>query len=215
MRDGLDRCWNRTGVGGDASCERLAAIGHCRNCGEYSRAGRALLDREASDALRHDWTRALAEAKPATSGRGESVVVFWVGGEYLALYTVLLERVTDRRPVHCIPGHGNAVFTGVVNIDGELLPCFSAAAAVHPGDEPPPPESGRLLVLQQAGVRLVCAVDQVAGVVRVAAADLQPPPVTLARNARAFTTAVFPVRGQSAGLLDGAKFVESLMRSAG
>lgn len=215
MPNGLDRCWNQIGVGGDASCARLAAVGHCRNCEEYARAGRGLLDREAPDPVREDWSRLLAETKPSAAARGESVIVFQVGGEYVALPTVLLERVTGARPVHTVPSRSGAMFTGLVNIDGELLPCFSTAAALQVEEDKPAASPGRMLVLRHDDARLACAVDHVIGLVRLSPSDLETPPVTLARNERAFTTAIFLVKGWRAGLLDGAKLVQRLMKSAG
>ncbi|HBP1772226.1 TPA: chemotaxis protein CheW, partial [Pseudomonas aeruginosa] len=34
----VDDCWNRIGVHGDKSCERLAEHVHCRNCEVYAAA---------------------------------------------------------------------------------------------------------------------------------------------------------------------------------
>ncbi|HCF6871985.1 TPA: chemotaxis protein CheW, partial [Pseudomonas aeruginosa] len=47
----VDDCWNRIGVHGDKSCERLAEHVHCRNCEVYAAAATYLLDRIA---LRQD-----------------------------------------------------------------------------------------------------------------------------------------------------------------
>jgi chemotaxis-related protein WspD len=214
MRGGLDRCWNQVGVGGDASCPRLAEVGHCRNCEEYARAGRGLLDREASAALREDWSRLLAEAKPSVTLHGESAIVFQVGEEYLALSTRLLERVVEMRTVHTVPSRTGAIFLGLVNVDGELVPCFSAAVALQVEEDKSQASPGRLLILRDRESRLACAVGQVIGVLRLSPEDLEPPPVTLARNQRAFTTSVFSVKGKHAGLLDGPKFLQRLLSSA-
>lgn len=214
MRGGLDRCWNRAGVGGDASCPRLAEVGHCRNCEEYARAGRGLLDREASASLREEWSHLLAEVKPSVTLHGESAIVFQVGEEYLALSTKLLERVVETRTVHTVPSRTGAVFRGLVNVDGELVPCFSAAAALQVEEDESPASPGRLLILRDGESRLACAVGHVIGVLRLSPEDLETPPVTLAHNQRAFTTSVFSVKDKHAGLLDGSKFVQRLLSSA-
>lgn len=214
MRGGLDRCWNQVGVGGDASCPRLAEVGHCRNCEEYARAGRKLLEREASPALRQQWSRLLGEAKPSVALHGESVIVFQVGEEYLALSTKLLERVVETRTVHAVPSRTGAVFRGLVNVDGELVPCFSAAAALQVEVSESLASPGRLLILRDGESRLACSVGQVIGVLRLSPEDLETPPVTLAHNQRAFTTSVFFAKEKLAGLLDGPKFVQRLLSSA-
>lgn len=215
MSNDPDMCWNQLGVGGDASCVRLAKVGHCRNCEQYVHAGRTLLDREASDSLRRQWLQLLAESKPAAAAHGESVVVFEVCGEYVALRALLLECVKEMRVVHTVPSRSGSVFTGLVNVDGELLPCFSVAAALQLGEGNPLPNPRRMLILRHGEARLACAVDQVVGFVLLSAGELETPPVTLARNDRAFTTAVFSVKGKVAGLLDGDKLFGRLMKSAG
>ncbi|SDV46390.1 chemotaxis protein CheW [Chitinasiproducens palmae] len=47
--EAVDDCWNRIGVYGDASCERLAEAIHCRNCEVYASAAIRLLDRVPVD----------------------------------------------------------------------------------------------------------------------------------------------------------------------
>ncbi len=43
----VDDCWNRIGVRGDKTCERLAEHVHCRNCPVHAAAANRLLDRLA------------------------------------------------------------------------------------------------------------------------------------------------------------------------
>lgn len=214
MRNGLDRCWNRIGVGGDATCPQLAALGHCRNCGEYARGGRTLLDREPPADAVAEWSRVLAEVKTSASASGDPMIAFQVCSEGFALHAAFLERVTAMPPVHTVPSRSGDVFRGVVNIDGELLPCFSAAAGLQLGGDGTAPNPARILVLHQAEARLACAVDQVTGFVRLMPEDLETPPVTLAHNQRAFTIAVFLMKGKHAGLLDGARFIQHLTKTA-
>ena len=214
MRNAFEACWNQIGVRGDASCTRLVEVGHCRNCDEYGRAGRSLFEREASEPLREEWSRLLAEVKPPAETHAESLVVFQVCGEYVALRSVLLERVVGMQTVHTIPSRSGKVLVGLVNVDGELLPCFSAAAALQLGTDNPPSNPRQIMVLHLGHTRLACAVDQVVGFVRVPAEDLETPPVTLSRDERLFTTAVFSMRGKSAGLLDGDRLFERFMKSA-
>lgn len=215
MHSDVDRCWKQIGVAGDASCARLAELGHCRNCEEYAHTGRTLFDRQPSASVREEWQRRLAEPNPCATLRGESIVVFEVCGQYLGLRTLLLERVTEMRAVHSLPSRSGEVFTGLVNVNGELLPCFSVAAALQLGKDNSPSNPLRILVLRRGETRLACSVDKVIGFVLLCKDELETPPVTLALHDRAFTAAVFSVKGKSAGLLDGIRFCERLIKSAG
>ncbi|MFO6078862.1 hypothetical protein ACLBUY_12210, partial [Pseudomonas aeruginosa] len=72
----VDDCWNRIGVHGDKSCERLAEHVHCRNCEVYAAAATYLLDRIA---LRQDQLDS-AETMPVGSAGGGMLARSWNTG---------------------------------------------------------------------------------------------------------------------------------------
>src|SRR6185437_11805294 len=84
----IDDCWNRIGVRGDFSCPKLETYIHCRNCPVHAAAGTVLLDREPQPGHLAEWTRHIAREKPAPEAGAQSVVVFRIGAEWLALPTV-------------------------------------------------------------------------------------------------------------------------------
>jgi chemotaxis-related protein WspD len=205
----VESCWKKIGTQGDGSCPELAELSHCRNCATYSRAGRELLDREMPDSDRAEWTAILAEEKQATGGT-VSLMVFRVGSEWLALPTATLEQVVEERPVHVVPDRSNRKFRGLVNIDGELLLCYSAARLLGIEEEGSP---RRMLVAAKGSERMVFSVDEVRGVLRVAEADLGEPPATVERSPAALTKAVFPLDERQAGLLDTDRWFQCAARS--
>ena len=126
-----EKCWRIIGVFGDASCPDLAAHAHCRHCPRYSEAGNRLFDRAIPPEFSAEWTRVIAAAKETGLADPVSVLIFRLRGEWFALKTTCFRKAADARPIHTVPLKSGRVFLGLVNIDGELLPCMSAAEAVN------------------------------------------------------------------------------------
>jgi chemotaxis-related protein WspD len=204
----VEACWKKTGTQGDGSCPKLAELCHCRNCPDYVRAGRGLLDREIPAHVREEWTALVAERKQA-AGDTVSLMVFRVGSEWLALPAAVLEQVVGERAVHVVPGRSNRSFRGLVNIDGELLLCYSAARLLGIEEEGSPK---RMLVAAKGSERMVFAADEVLGMLRVEKCTLAPPPATVGRSPSALTKAVFPLEGKHVGLLDAGRWFECVSR---
>ncbi|MDQ7977972.1 chemotaxis protein CheW [Paraburkholderia sp. SARCC-3016] len=252
----VDDCWNRIGTRGDQSCPALAEWTRCLNCPVFERAAARLLDRPVSDALgglAADVQRVARLEQPAgvraevatASGSGDSaagasaqssetdsVVVFRVADEWLALPTKALKQIEDLRPVHSLPHRRNRVVLGLVNVRGALTVVVSlgellrldrtvgAAAASHPGAGETSalraPRSGRyarMLVVAHDCEPVVFPVDEVHGVVRYAAGALKPVPDTLTRSSAAHAAGVLAWQGKTVGVLDAARVFASLTQS--
>lgn len=222
----LDDCWNRIGVHGDGSCERLAAHVHCRNCPVYAAAAVRILDRErppASEAEALSLATRMAAAKSLREqDLGRPAFLFRVGAEWLALPTTSLDEVADLRRVHSLPHRRNGVVLGLANIRGELLVCVSlaeqlgidAAADMRALNRQWLAHS-RLLVLRLGGQRLACPVDEVHGNERFLDADHRPVPSTVARASASYTRAMLQFEGQPVGLIDEELLFNGLHRSLG
>jgi chemotaxis-related protein WspD len=209
-------CWNRIGVGGDGSCERLGEFVHCRNCPVYAGAGKSLLDREAPADYLAEWKARLTEEKDAAVVATLSVLIFRVGAEWFALPTGLLERVTGPRPVKRVPHRSNALLSGLVNVEGELLLAFSLAAVLELEAAPTDPVAasrGRLLVVAGENGRWALAVDEVEGVSRVPTSAVAEPPVSVAKSHSALSTGVIARDGPMVALLDGAAVFRRLQQA--
>lgn len=212
-------CWREIGVAGDGSCRRLAELGHCRNCPDYARSGRSLFERAIPAGFREEWSQVLAGVKETEPPGAFSVVVFRLQDEFLALRTAVFMKALEVRPVHGVPFRTNRIFRGIVNVDGVLLPCMSAAEVLGiAAPEERAAEAGqvcyrRMMVVKREGATCVFAVDEVLGVQRVAPAQLQKPPLTIGKSAKAMTVHVFPLEERTVGLLDEAKLLETFQRS--
>jgi chemotaxis-related protein WspD len=208
----MSNCWKTVGAGGDATCPRLAEIAICRNCPEYSRAGRGLLDREIPAGAREEWA-ALASAETGRKDtRTISVVVFRIGSQWLALETVLFERWVAARPVHAVPGLTNDVFRGLVNVDGELLFSFDGAKMLGL-EEATEENAQRMFVASDGGERFVFGVQEVLGIRRLLRDEMEELPATLGRSPAALTRATAAIGDRKVGVLDPGKFFACALRS--
>jgi len=201
-------CWNKIGVHGDASCPKLEKHIHCRNCPVYAAAAVQLLDRDLPSDFLDEWTRHIAQAKPATESTPQSVVVFRIGAEWLGLQTNSLKEIVSIRPVHSLPHRRNGVVLGLANVRGELLVCISLSEILRLDETSEPKKdktralSPRMLFVQHQGLRAVCPVDEVFGVHRFDPRELMTVPATLAKATTTYTKAVLSWRRETVGLLD-------------
>lgn len=164
-------CWKSIGViGGDQTCAELKQFVHCRNCPVYAEAGAKLLDRALPAGYRELWTRRLAERKADAAAGKKSVVIFRIGGDWLALPTQVFLEVTEERVIRSLPHSRNDFLLGLVNVRGELLLCFSLPRLlgfnVSASLKDRRQTAGRLLVVGRAGQRQTFPVDEVIGIHR-------------------------------------------------
>jgi chemotaxis-related protein WspD len=211
-----DACWNRIGIGGDGSCAQLAAHVHCRNCPVYSSAAMTLLDGELPAGYRAHWTDHIAREKAAAESGMLSIMVFRLGAEWLALPTASLEEIATLRTIHALPHRRGGAVLGLANVRGELRACVSLVrllglhdAAIETSDA----TQARLLVLRHAGHSVASPVDEVHGVHRFHARELQEKPATVSLAAATYTKAVLPWRQAFVGMLDEHTLFRAIDRS--
>ncbi|MDP9084031.1 MAG: chemotaxis protein CheW [Pseudomonadota bacterium] len=207
MRPPVADCWNKIGVHGDSSCSELHRHIHCRNCPVYSAAATQLLDADLPPDYMAHWVRQGAQNKRSADADPQSVFVFRVAAEWLALPTGVLREIVSVRTIHSIPHRRHGVVTGVANIGGQLLACFSlhqvlGLTQVHENSLKQPRPSRQFLVIQRGGHCAVCPVDEVEGIAHFQSADLRPAPVTVAKAVGTYTRSVLSWRDKVIGLLD-------------
>ncbi|RJQ51946.1 MAG: hypothetical protein C4530_19520 [Desulfobacteraceae bacterium] len=219
MHQGVN-CWKEIGIFGDSSCPKLSELVHCRNCPEYNRVGRGLLDRAIADEFLDEWTKTLAGAKEIDVRDTFSAIVFRINNEWLALKTIYLQETTHVRPVHDVPFRTNKVFRGLVNINGELLLCVSIAELMEstPEDEIAQTDEKayrRMLVISRGSERYAFPVDEVQGIYRLSSGDIQDPPATITRSPERIIEGIFNLSGKKVGLMGEERLIEALKRSLG
>jgi chemotaxis-related protein WspD len=215
----LDNCWASIGVQGDGSCPDLPEHVHCRNCPVYSSAARQRLDTNAPPEYHTRWTAHVAKPRARAETKTESIVIFRVGSEWLALPPSRVTEVTELLPIHTLPHQSGGAILGLASVRGELLICVSLGillgleSAASAPQKAPRAAHRRFLVIRREQVRAVCPVDEVYGIHRFHAEELKPVPATVARATVTYSRALLPWHEQSVGLLDDAILFHTLRRN--
>jgi len=215
LQAALDDCWNRIGVRGDRSCGELERHVHCRNCPIFSAAARTLLDVPAPAGSNRIATEHFAKAEQAELGIAvgvdtQSGIVSRLRAEWYVIRTAVCLEIADTRPIHSLPHRRDGAVLGVANVRGELLVCISLAVILGVTAQPEaiPTQSRRraavprLLVVRGTAGTVVFPVDEVHGMERFRARDLQDVPATVARAQATYTQALMPLGDRTVGLLD-------------
>lgn len=214
----LHDCWNQIGVWGDGSCAELAKTVHCRNCPVYSKAAAELLDREIDPAYLAGWAQHYRAEKKDTTRDTDSVVIFRLGAEWLALPAAVFHEVCALRTVHSLPHRRSGVVLGIANVRGALLVCVSLHALLGIDQAAGAKDShrlvhGRLLVVNSDGERLVIPVDEIHGIHRFHPGQLGEVPATVSICTATYTRAILPWQDKTVGVLDEQLLFYSLNKS--
>ena len=211
-------CWNQIGVRGDGSCPELKGHIHCRNCPVYAAGAVELLGVECSAGLLSERTQGVGEPQHTDELASNSLLVFRLGTEWLALRSSALKEVASQRPIHSLP-HRRGSVRGLTNIRGELLVCIALERII--GTEPAAsvcaPETHttieRLLVLDHTGERVVFAVDEVLGVQRFSSRELMEIAAGSSRARKSYLRASLAWRDKTIGVLDEDRLFQSIAES--
>lgn len=223
-------CWETIGVisRGRGTCPELKRFTHCRNCPVFTQAGRALLERDLPPGYQEEAAQALAVEKTEEPPGAESLVIFRIEREWLALPTRLLAEVVDPEKFHSLPHRKNPVLLGVVNVHGDIQLCVSLRALLDIEEAPGAPRERRpathrrMMVIGEPGAQWVFPVDEILGIDRVRPQLYRRTPVTVAKAGSSYTRALFswPLRKKGAAaetvnvaLLDADLILYSLIRN--
>jgi chemotaxis-related protein WspD len=207
----IDDCWNRIGVQGDKSCERLREHVHCRNCEVHAGAAIRLLERYAS--VHGDVEPVLEEQAVERC----SLLVFRVAEEWLALATRGLVEVVAQMPIHSLPHQRSRSLLGVANVRGTLVACVSlgellgiaTGAALAAG----PRVIARMLILAGQGGPVVIPVDEVDGIHAIPLRSVQPAVRDGGLAVSQFASGVVQWQGRSITQLDDELLRQAISRS--
>lgn len=215
IEDRTTNCWNEIGVNGDRSCPELDKFVHCRNCPVFGSAARFFFQRAAPEGYLKEWAGLLAEPVRQGAAEQSAFLVFRLGIEWLALSLAVAVEVTSLRPVHRVPHRTNKVFSGLINLRGQLHPCVSMHGLLQVDAIDPitnPPIAPRLVLIRHKAEIWAFPSDEVAGVQQILQPHLQNVPSTLSNPAGSYSRAVFAWGDRSVNVLDEPRLFAAMRR---
>jgi chemotaxis-related protein WspD len=207
--EGLDACWNRIGVSGDQSCEKLEQHVHCRNCEVYASAAQRNLQRPVDAGYKQEWASHFRQSGSSEETLDASSLIFRIGAEWLCLPTNLFVTVAPQSPPHRLPHREARGLLGIVNVGGRLYPCMSLAALLGIDGNEQVTTTGRhvfprLLVMQWEGQEFALPVADLHGIVRYASSAMQAPAATINKGLSRYLLGVITQQEMRVGVLDAA-----------
>jgi chemotaxis-related protein WspD len=204
-------CWNTIGVWskGIHSCEKLKKVIHCRNCEIYSAAGRKMLERDLPEGYEDNWAKIISTEKKTQLIGIESVTIFRLGNEWMALPTKSIEEITDVCSVHSIPHRTSPVLRGLVNLRGQLKVCISLGqlmeigkAEKYSGKETKERIYERMIAVTHNDSQYVFLVSEVSGTFHYHPKELKSTPATLSQAAGTYTQGILIWEDKDVACLD-------------
>jgi chemotaxis-related protein WspD len=177
-----------------------------------------LLDRVPEEEYVDEWTILIQKEKPPEDISAEnSVVIFRLAQEWLAISTLIFSEASTMRPIHLIPHRSGPILLGIVNIKGQLRLCVS----LHQLLEIQPQSAAdkvkdkfqRLLAIRKDDQAWIFPADEVFGIFRCNTLTLQNVPVTISKSHGNYLKGVFTWEHKSVGYLDEDLLFQSLKRS--
>jgi len=214
----IDDCWNRIGVIGDQSCEKLDQAIHCRNCEVYAGAAQRNLQRPVGDDYKKEWAAHFRQAAVGTQQLDASCLVFRIGREWLSLPTKIFVSVAPQARPHRLPHRTEPGLSGIVNVGGTLYPCMSLAALLGIDENEGDAATGRhtfarLLLTQWEDQAYALPVADLHGILRYATTSVQAPAATINKGLSRFLSGVIAHQDMHIGVLDSALIGYQLARS--
>lgn len=171
-------------------------------------AAAGLLDRDLPDGYLDEMTHIISTPRCVVESSIQSVVIFRLGLEWLALPTGIFQEVTERSRIHKLPHRLDGILSGLVNVRGELLLCVALDVLLGLSKSPEElrekdkQSKERLLVCNRGGDRLAFIVNEVHGVHRFHPRDQKDVPATVARAAATFTVGLLQWMDKTVGCLN-------------
>ena len=206
----IDDCWNKIGVWSDKKtlCPKLVDVIHCRNCEIYSAAGRTVLERKLPEEYEKKWAEVYSESKKEKISSTESITIFRLGNEWLALPTNIIEEVSDVSIVHSIPHQRTSVLKGLMNLRGQMSICVSLGQLLEiekyrkGNDDIRNRTYERIIAINHNKSSFVFLVSEVKSTYRLRPGELKEPHSTLSLANGTFTKGILSWQGQDVAYLD-------------
>ena len=168
-------------------------------------------DRDVPAEYRQHWTEHVAKKPDPVARGGESVVLFRIGIEWMALPTSLFQGIAEESLMHSLPHQRDSMVLGVTNVRGDLIVCISLGVLL--GNTLGTPAKSRFILIGTARGALAFPVDEVHGTFRYNSSDLLEVPSTLASARTRYTTGLLAWENRSVARLDEGLILAAIDRA--
>lgn len=186
---------------------------------EEAASANKLLERPPEEDYINEWTALLTREKEAVQFGGESsVMIFRLGGEWLAISILVFSEVAEWRLIHRIPHRSGQLLMGIVNLRGQLLLCINMQNFLEIESEKTKDKhkgvifQRRMVAIHKEEDQWILPVDEVLGIGYCDLNRLENVPVTVAKSAANYLKGVFTWKQKTIGYLDEELLFYSLRR---
>lgn len=178
-----------------------------------------LLSRPHPEGYDEECIKALKQHLIEESTSKESLLIFRIKNEWLALPSNCIKEITKPTFVHRLPHTNNTVLLGITNVQGELLITISMQNLLgisgEPNESPKPyvySMYSRNIVFGSKKDVFVFPVDEIYGLGYIQLDNIDPVPIGVVKSLKNFFTGIFTLtdKGLSVGLLDERLIINSL-----
>lgn len=205
----INDCWNTIGIWGSVlpRCEKLEQHIHCRNCQVYSEAGRKVLERNLTKNYEQDWASVYSQDKQEHITGKESLTIFRIGDEILAIPTEYIMSINDVGNIHTIPHQTSDILRGLINLHGELKICVSLGRLLKLNKAVKVIDSkhrvyNRIVEISKDGREYIFIASEVLGIHNITEKDLKDVPATISQAKGTFTKALIEWNKTDVSYLD-------------
>jgi chemotaxis-related protein WspD len=176
-----------------------------------------LLSRVPGKDYLDEWTVLIqAEKRIEDTFSEQSVVIFRLGIEWLALSILAFSEITTTRTIHRIPHRSSPLLLGAVNLRGQLQVCFALDTLLEIAKLSKAQFSEKahcLMAIKKNEMIWVFPADEVYGIFRCDLATLQNVPITSSKAKINYLKGIFTWENKSVRYLDEDVLFTNLQRS--
>lgn len=205
----INNCWNTIGIWGSKlpRCEKLEQHIHCRNCNIYSEASRKVLERNLTKNYERDWASVYSQDKQEHITKKESLTIFRIGDETMAIPTEYIMSINDIGNIHTIPHQNSNILRGLINLRGELKICISLGRLLGLNKAVKSIDTmhriyNRMVEISKDGKEYIFVASEVLGVHQTTEKGHKDVPATISQSKGTFTKSLIEWKGIDVSYLD-------------
>lgn len=174
-----------------------------------------LLERSIDPAYLEECTELLGRERGIPSIKNmQSLVVFRVGGELLALPSKFFYGVTNVHTIRKIPHRSRDILKGLVNMHGQLSLCIDLAKfmEIDISSSQPSHQQQKMVFVGQGPQKWVFLVDEILGLFSCDMESLSRVPVNIEKSAVNYLKGIGSFQGKDVSVIDEELLLYSLER---